>query len=132
VITAIGMIVVFYFRFPYLDRRMPWIKNYVRYDVQQEAQIIEPFKMDIIIENISRSGFRVKIKENVNIAINDTANQFTPNQIVEINLKPLVNENIQAIIVLQTGNICRMKFSNLSSAQAHSVDEWIKTLKAAS
>lgn len=89
VLVTLGVLVIaFYFRFPYLDRRAGFLVNLTRYEVEVPLKMKSPQSFSAMTESLSLSGLRAKISAQDGESLNKdqvvefefTQNSFGPVQ----------------------------------------------------
>lgn len=115
-LCTIGVLVIaFYFRFPYLDRRADWVKNLERYDIKTTA-VVEGVTCQT--ESISLSGCRVISPEPLRIA---------EGQHVQLTLKEVYDRPVLARVIQTGGTTTRLEYMTEDSDFYHRLKGWVKS-----
>lgn len=109
------LVIAFYFRFPYLDRRANWIKNIERYDLATDIE----WKGQIVkTESISVTGCKIAIQNRPHIRPNDA----TDVMFMEIYDKP-----VKCIVVETNSTFVRLEFAPGQDKFMGQLKAWIKS-----
>lgn len=115
-ICTLGVLVIaFYFRFPYLDRRANWIKNVERYDLSTEVTVAGKKGYT---ESLSLSGCKVRFSEKVD---------FAAGQIIEVVLAEVSNQNVKCSVISAEGHELRLEFERHQDVFMTKLKSWMKT-----
>lgn len=97
------LVIAFYFRFPYLDRRANWIKNLERFDLQTEIKLND---IKALTESISTSGCKVNFTAPHNLSL-----ALKPGDSVAIYFSELSSsEAVNCSIIEITTDTLRLEF----------------------
>ncbi len=109
------LIIAFYFRFPYLDRRANWIKNIERFNLKTEVQINQ---MKLLTDSVSVTGCRIITQESINLKPNETVQlQFT-----EIHTLP-----VNCTVIDSTDKHVRLEFASGQEVFVGKLKSWLRT-----
>ncbi len=121
VATGIVLIMSFYFRFPYLDRRTRWfIPAAQRYDVRTPVEVVAQDIFNGVTESVSISGARVRLQRD----IGPLAKQM---RYVDVIFPEIKNVKIKTQVVEYGDNILRLKFKELRGAELNYLKDWLKS-----
>lgn len=109
------LIIAFYFRFPYLDRRADWVKNIERYDFSTPV-LLE--NMTCQTDSISLSGCRVISNEEISYKTDST---------VKITLSEIYQRPITAKVIENSGRTARLEFITDDHDFYTKLKAWIKS-----
>ncbi len=114
-LCTLGVLVIaFYFRFPYLDRRANWVKNIERFD------LVTPITVNNIngkTTSISLTGCRIQLETNSNFKINE---------ILSLVVTEIFNQTLKAQVVESSGTDLRVEFNNINSEQSTLIKSWLE------
>lgn len=114
-LCTLGVLVIaFYFRFPYLDRRANWVKNVERYDLATEVQISQ---VAGYTESLSLSGCKVRLKENL---------QLRSGEVIEVLFSEICPDKVKCSIVTAEGNNLRLEFEKGQDFFVGQLKAWMK------
>lgn len=108
------LIIAFYFRFPYLDRRANWIKNIERFDLKTEAQINQ---VNAMTESVSATGCKIATSQNLNLKSNDQV------QVVFAEIYP---QPVRCVVIDSTDKHVRLEFSPGQEVFVGKLKAWIR------
>ena len=116
--TLSVLIIAFYFRFPYLDRRANWLSNTKRFDIRTSA-ICSGIKA--VTESLSPTGCRISF---------DQPNSFKTGETVKLKFAEVSNLEVQAEIIEQLEFGIRAEFTNLDAKFKQDLGRWLKLRKS--
>lgn len=113
--TLSVLVISFYFRFPYLDRRANWLTNIKRMDIRTLVMINN---LKSTTESLSISGCRLSF---------DQHREFKIDEIVRLKFSEVSDIEIEAKVIenLQFG--VRVEFTNLSGDMKNKLEAWLKS-----
>lgn len=109
------LMIAFYFRFPYLDRRANWLKNIERYDLRTEVQMNRNL---VLTESISVTGCKVITHESFNMKMNDQT---------EVLFTEIYNQPVKCIVVESNNHFVRLEFLPGQEVFIGKLKSWIKS-----
>jgi hypothetical protein len=109
------LVIAFYFRFPYLDRRANWIKNIERFDLVTEVKFENSLSKT---ESISITGCKILTSTKSNLKAGDQLETQFP----EIYSKP-----VKCTVVESKENDLRLEFASGQDEFLVKLKSWIKT-----
>lgn len=116
--TLAVLIIAFYFRFPYLDRRANWISNTKRYDLRTSANIAGH---KAVTESISISGCRLTFDDSFNFKMGEEH---------ELKLPEISAASVKAEVVELMDNGCRIEFNQPEASFKRDLSRWLKSRKS--
>jgi|GEM_PF-1336546 PilZ domain. len=120
-VTFSSLIVAFYFRFPYLDRRANWIfPTANRVDARTPVQVVAQDIFDGVTESVSVSGARIRLQR-------DMGDKTGELRFVDIVFPELKNLKTKAMVVEYKENVLRVKFKELSAKDRTMIMEWLQS-----
>lgn len=120
--TFVVMIVAFYFRYPYLDRRAQWFfPTAHRYDVQTNVEIVANDIFSGVTESLSLSGARIRLK----IDMGTSADKL---KFVDIIFNDLRKMKLTCEVIQYDDNVLRVKFKRMSRSDRELLSNWLKQL----
>jgi hypothetical protein len=123
VVTMSGLVIAFYFRYPYLDRRSNWFSvTAQRHAIRTPVQIVAQDIFSGVTESISISGARVLVQRDMGPLTADLQN-------LDVIFPAIRQLRITAEIVQYAGNGLRLKFKNLSTKDKETLKTWIEAQK---
>lgn len=119
-ITAFFLLLAFYFRFPYLDRRAQWLFPAAhRYDFRTRVDVVAQDIFDGVTESISISGARIRLKRDL-----DEAQRL---RFVDVIFPDIRNMKIKGRVVEYRENVLRLKFKELTERDRVYLQEWFRS-----
>lgn len=116
IICTLGVLIIaFYFRFPYLDRRASWFSNIKRFDIRTSASVNGT---KAITESISFYGCRLSF---------DLPCEFKKSDIVKIKFLEVSKTEIDAEVIESLEFSIRVEFRNINAEFKQDLDRWLKT-----
>lgn len=115
VCTLSFLVIAFYFRFPYLDRRANWFTNVKRFNLRTPAKLNARVA---VTESISTTGCRVSF---------DKPSEFKKSEQITIVFDEISKNEVMAEIVecLEFG--VRVEFRNITSDFKLDLDRWLSS-----
>lgn len=113
-LCTVGVLVVsFYFRFPYLDRRANWVKNIERFDFKTEAEVND---LKAVTESLSMTGCKLRLTSELNVVKGD---------LVKIKLNEVSNLSVNGRVIEYANLVMRLEFESPSDSFRSSLKSWI-------
>ncbi len=121
VITTFAvLLVLFYARYPYLDRRDNWFgKAAERHPIRTSTQVIAQDIFDGVTESLSLSGARLRLQKDLGSSAQDL-------QFVDVIFPDIKNIKTKAQVVEYRDNVLRVRFKGLSKDEKRVIQEWLK------
>ncbi len=120
--TFVVMIIAFYFRYPYLDRRAQWFfPTAHRYDVQSNVEIVANDIFSGVTESLSLSGARIRLK----MDMGESAHKLKHVDVIFNDLRKL---KLTCEVIQYDDNILRVKFKRMSRSDRELLSNWLKQL----
>lgn len=116
--TLSVLIIAFYFRFPYLDRRANWLTNTKRFDIRTIA-ICSGIKA--FTESISYTGCRISFNK---------PNTFLTHDVVRLQFPEISKIEVETVVIEKLEFGVRVEFVNLNSEFKQDLSRWLKVRKA--
>lgn len=114
-ICTLGVLVIaFYFRFPYLDRRANWIKNVERYDLSTEVRVPQTTGYT---ESLSLSGCKIRVKDQI---------KHQPGQLIEVIFTEIDPNEVKCSIVSADPYSLRLEFEKNQDLFISKLKSWMK------
>ncbi len=113
--TLSVLVIAFYFRFPYLDRRANWLSNLQRVDIKTSVLCGGEAAMT---ESISTSGCLIHF---------ESANHFKKNDKVNLKFAEISNTEIQGVVVESMDRVARFEFQDLNAGFRQDLNKWLKS-----
>lgn len=108
------LMIAFYFRFPYLDRRANWIKNVERFDLRTEVQMNKSF---VLTESISVSGCKVITNEGYHHKKQD---------VIEVIFTEIYVRPVKCVVIESNNDFIRLEFAPQQEEFVGQLKSWIK------
>ena len=112
--TLSVLVIAFYFRFPYLDRRASWLSNMQRVDIRTSV-LCAGFVA--ITESLSSTGCLIAF---------EAESQFKKNDKVNLKFPEISNLEIQGIVVENLDRAARFEFQDLNAQFKQDLSKWLK------
>ena len=112
--TLSVLVIAFYFRFPYLDRRANWLSNMQRVDIRTSVLCSGTAA---ITESLSSSGCLIAFEAESQLKKNDKVNLKFPE---------ISNLEIQGIVVENLDRCARFEFQDLNAQFKQDLSKWLK------
>lgn len=120
-ITVSILFVVFYFRFPYLDRRARWFfPTAHRYEFRTPVEVVAQDIFAGVTESISASGARVRLKRHMAGGSRDL-------RYVDVIFPEIRNIKVKARVVEYGDNLLRLKFKGLEGRDRIYLLDWFRS-----
>lgn len=113
--TLSVLVIAFYFRFPYLDRRANWLSNLQRVDIKTSVLCAGTKAMT---ESISSTGCLIAFK---------SSNQFKKNEKVNLKFAEISDIEIQGVVVESMDLVARFEFQDLNAGFKQDLNKWLKS-----
>lgn len=109
------LVIAFYFRFPYLDRRANWIKNVERFDITTEVKVDQ---MMAVTESISMTGCKII-----------TASQYPTKagDNISVVFAEISSSPVKCTVVENKEKFLRLEFLPGQESFSAKLKAWIKT-----
>ncbi|HEX7674687.1 MAG TPA: PilZ domain-containing protein [Bdellovibrio sp.] len=121
VATVAVLILSFYFRFPYLDRRTRWfIPAAQRYDIRTPVEVVAQDIFNGVTESVSISGARIRLQRDMGPLVHEL-------RFVDVIFPELRNMKIKTLVVEYGDNVLRLKFKELRGQDLNHLKEWLKS-----
>lgn len=119
-ITAFVLLLAFYFRFPYLDRRAQWLFPAAsRYDFRTPVNVVAQDIFDGVTESISVSGARVRLQRDLE---GSQGLRF-----VDVIFPDIRNMKVKSRVVEYRDNVLRLKFKELTERDRLYLQDWLRS-----
>jgi hypothetical protein len=109
------LVIAFYFRFPYLDRRANWIKNVERFDITTEVKVDQ---MMAVTESISVTGCKIITTTQYPVKAGDSLS------VVFAEISPSL---VKCTVVENKEKFLRLEFLNGQEVFMTKLKSWLKT-----
>lgn len=109
------LVIAFYFRFPYLDRRANWIKNIERFDLATEVKFENTSSKT---ESVSITGCRILTAARTNYKAGDH---------VEAQFPEIYSKSVKCEVVENKDSSLRLEFAPGQEEFSNKLKSWIKT-----
>ncbi|WP_413942625.1 PilZ domain-containing protein [Bdellovibrio sp. HCB-162] len=120
-VTIAILILAFYFRFPYLDRRARWLfPTAHRYEFRTPVNIVGQDIFEGVTESISIAGTRVLLKRDME----GTSKEL---KYVDVIFPKIRNIKVKARVVEYRDNVLRLKFKELEQRDRGYLLDWIRS-----
>lgn len=114
IITLSVLVISFYFRFPYLDRRANWFSNTKRFNIRT-AVLCAGIKSTT--ESLSETGCRISF---------DQPNSFKTDELVKLIFPDISKVEVQAIVIEKLEFGIRAEFKDLNTQFKQDLSRWLK------
>lgn len=119
-ITAFFLLLAFYFRFPYLDRRAQWIfQAAARYEFRTPVDVVAQDIFSGVTESVSLSGARVRLQRDL-----DSSQDL---RFVDVIFPEVRNIKVKSRVVEYRDNVLRLKFKDLTGRNRTYLQDWLKS-----
>lgn len=109
------LVIAFYFRFPYLDRRANWIKNVERFDLTTEVKIGD---LVAITDSVSSTGCRI---------ITPKKSDSRAGDIISVVFTEIDAKAVKCEVIDVAEKHLRLEFSSYQENFKMKLKQWIKT-----
>ncbi len=118
-ITLLGCGVIFYFRFPYLDRRTSWFSSYAlpRFDIKTDVTLMGQDVFNGRTNNLSLSGALVELDK----PLGPSAKM----RVIDMIFVEIKNLKVECQIISHNGTQVRLKFRGLKGEARQQLQKWI-------
>ncbi len=113
--TLSVLVIAFYFRFPYLDRRSNWFSTPRRFDIRTPA-LANGLKA--VTESISFTGCRLSF---------DVPCEFKKSDLIKLKFLEISKIETDAEVIERLEFGARVEFRNISSDFKQDLDRWLRT-----
>lgn len=113
--TLSVLVIAFYFRFPYLDRRANWLSNLQRVDIKTAVLCAGKAA---VTESISSSGCLI---------VFENSNPLKKNDKVNLKFAEISNVEIQGLVVESLDREARFEFHDLNAGFKQDLNKWLKS-----
>lgn len=119
-ITAFFLLLAFYFRFPYLDRRAQWIfQAAARYELRTPVDVVAQDIFSGVTESVSLSGVRVRLQRDL-----EKAQEL---RFVDVIFPDVRNIKVKSRVVEYRDNVLRLKFKDLTGRDRTYLQDWLRS-----
>lgn len=119
--TAAFIIILYYLRYPYLDRRARWFfPQTKRYTLRTRADVLASDIYQGITESISVAGARIRLKRDMDSCSHRLTN-------VDVIFPDIQNVKINAKVVQYEDNTLHLKFKQLSKQEKTYILDWFES-----
>lgn len=123
-VTFSVLIITFYSRYPYLDRRQQWIfPTAHRYDLRTPVIVHTGGELAGVTESISTAGIRIRLAQKTEAFSGKTEVVFSFTEIPAF-------KSITAEIVEFNGDMLRLQYKNFSWGRRGYLEAWLKSKKS--
>lgn len=120
VATLLALGILFYARYPYLDRRSRWIGSVApRLDIKTVVTVVAQDVYNGLATNISTSGVVVELSKNFS--------QGAPMKFVDLIFPEIGNMKIKSQVINANGPRLRLKFRDFRGENQKILKNWIKS-----
>ncbi len=112
--TLSVLVIAFYFRFPYLDRRANWLSNIRRVDIRTTVLCADA---KAITESLSVAGCRISF---------DSPSSLKKNEIVNLKFPEISSVEVPGTVVENLEFGAHFEFTELSSQFKQDLSRWLK------
>lgn len=120
-ITLSCLLITFYSRFPYLDRRAGWFLTAAhRYNLRTPVSIVAHNIYEGVTSSISVSGMFVQLQRNME-------ESSTKLQYVDVIFPEIKNVKVKARVIEYRDNSLRLKFKDLKGANKAFLLDWLQS-----
>ncbi|KHD88818.1 MAG: hypothetical protein OM95_06765 [Bdellovibrio sp. ArHS] len=120
-VTVGVLLLAFYFRFPYLDRRAQWLfPTAHRYEFATRADVVAQDIFEGVTESISVSGARIRLKRDMEASSRGL-------RFVDVIFPEIRNVKIKSKVVEYHENVLRLKFKDLSRRDRGYLHDWFRS-----
>ncbi|KYG61257.1 hypothetical protein AZI85_09970 [Bdellovibrio bacteriovorus] len=120
-VTVGVLLLAFYFRFPYLDRRAQWLfPTAHRYDFVTPVDVVAQDIFEGVTESISVSGARIRLKRDLEGGSRDL-------RFVDVIFPAIRNVKVKSKVVEYHENVLRLKFKDLSRRDRGYLHDWFRS-----
>jgi hypothetical protein len=109
------LVIAFYFRFPYLDRRANWIKNIERFDLLTEVKFDQTLSKT---ESVSMTGCKI---------LTSTRSSLKTGDQLEVQFPEIYSKSVKCEVVENKDSSLRLEFSPGQEEFSLKLKSWIKT-----
>lgn len=109
------LVIAFYFRFPYLDRRANWIKNIERFNLVTEVKIDNTLSKT---DSVSVSGCKILTSVPSHLKVGDQ---------IEVQFPEIFSNAVQCVVIENKDQSLRLEFSAHQDEFTVQLKSWIKT-----
>ncbi len=113
--TLSVLIIAFYFRFPYLDRRADWLSNIRRVDIRTSVVCAG---VKAITESLSVSGCKITF---------DAPVSFKKNEVMRLKFPEISAVEVPGTVVENLETTARFEFNDLNSQFKQDLSRWLKS-----
>jgi len=113
--TVSVLVISFYFRFPYLDRRASWLTNTRRVDIRTSVVCAG---QKAITESLSKTGSRISFEQ---------PGSFRKNEIVVLKFPEISPIEVKAKVVENLDSGARVEFEELDGQFRQDLGRWLKS-----
>lgn len=123
-VTFSVLIISFYARFPYLDRRQQWMfPTAHRYDVKTPVIVHTGGDLAGLTESVSTAGIRIRLAKATDALKGKTEVEFTISELADLKV-------IKAEIIEFSGDVLRLQYKNFGWGARGVLEAWLKSKKS--
>ena len=123
-VTFSVLIIAFYARYPYLDRRQQWMfPTAHRYDVKTPVIIHTGGDLAGLTESVSTAGVRIRLAKATKVLEGKTEVEFTFSELTDVKV-------VKAEIIEFHGDLLRVQFKNFGWGARGVLEAWLKSKKS--
>jgi hypothetical protein len=123
-VTFSVLIIAFYARYPYLDRRQQWVfPTANRYDVKSPVIVHTGGDLAGVTESISTAGIRIRLANKTESLNGKTHVEFTFSELPDLKV-------IKAEVIEFNGDNLRLKYKDFGWGSRGVLEAWLKSKKA--
>ncbi len=120
-VTFSVLIIAFYARYPYLDRRQQWVfPTAHRYDVRSPVIVHTGGDLAGLTESISTAGIRIRLAKKTELLKGKTQVEFTFSELSGLN-------SINAEVIEFDGDLLRLKYKSFNWGARGVLEAWLKS-----
>lgn len=122
-VTFSVLIIAFYARYPYLDRRQQWMfPTAHRYDVKSPVIVHTGGELAGLTESISTAGIRIRLAKATDALKDKPEVEFTFSELPDLKV-------IKAEVIEFSGDVLRLKYKGFGWGPRGVLEAWLKSKK---
>ncbi|MBS1971892.1 MAG: hypothetical protein JSU04_16395 [Bdellovibrionales bacterium] len=122
-VTFSVLIIAFYARYPYLDRRQQWMfPTAHRYDVKSPVIVHTGGELAGLTESVSTAGIRIRLAKATDSLKGKTEVEFTFSELPGLN-------KVKAEVIEFSGDVLRLKYKHFGWGARGVLEAWLKSKK---
>ncbi|WP_413291476.1 PilZ domain-containing protein [Bdellovibrio sp. HCB337] len=123
-VTFSVLIIAFYARYPYLDRRQQWMfPTAHRYDVKTPVVVHTGGELAGLTESISTAGIRIRLAKTSEALKGKTEVEFTFSELSDL-------KKVKAEVIEFSGDVLRLKYKSFGWGARGVLEAWLKSRKS--